>query len=322
AGDYNVQITATCDEDSDMKDSITVTVELNNINSMVVLSVVADRAFNPSTQTSVSFSFTVENTGNDEVTVSFSSLLYMDNVEISRTGWTINHRVGSALGSVNLDMEEIVTVSVDVTPSTSTLAGDYEIRTRVAITGSEVVLPFDLEILSLHDLSLNVLNAKLAFNAGAGEEKIRIQVTNDGNVDETVTISISSVSGGGKISWLTFPSPVSVLAGDNEIIDILVNVPSTAETKVYSFMVSVNATGAAAQTGTFELEVTGEAQGFFPGLSNTELGIILVVIGVVVVLIAVAAYTGKPPKSPKKPEETPQTPEEPPKESPEMRMNL
>ncbi len=322
AGEYPVTITGVCREDSGEEDAISLNIDLIQEFDLQISGYVTDASFDPEDDEPAIFKFYVENTGNGNQNVDFSYDLFFKGSLVGDTSdWTVTHSVDGSSGSVDLESGENVTVEVKVDPPTDALAGTYTLKSITTVTGASETDSIDLtlEIEASHDITLRLIETEVKVDAGGKEKKLSFEITNDGNTDEEITITVEPI-GDAKANWVSYAGTVTVQAGEKEVLEVTIKVPEGIGTDTYSFSIQIEAEDVTPETDDFEVEVTGTSDSVIPtGLSSTEIGIIAIVMAVVIVLILVALKTGKPKKPSSGGEPQEPTPEP---EAPEMRMNM
>ncbi|MCD6461211.1 MAG: hypothetical protein J7L61_00505 [Thermoplasmata archaeon] len=296
AGQHTFNITATSQGDTNVTEQVVVTANVAVQYEVEITGDVVSAQYDPAGSLEyATFDITVENAGNHYADITLSAeISYGGSVNTAYKSW-VEYRVDGTpvSSSLSLDAGEAKDVEIRVTPDRDALGGNYTIRLTASIlaAGVEDRIDLSLTVKSIHDLSASLDHDSLTLLEG-NMETVNLTITNDGNVNEVVTITVIAETPGASETWISVDTPVNVEPDSSAKITVNVMVPPDTEKGKYIFTIKVSSPEGGTNTET--LDVTVSSTGGFFGMSTMEMGILLLVVIVVILLVALAM----PPKKP------------------------
>jgi uncharacterized membrane protein len=289
ADDYDVTLKANSTNSGTTQHSTSVSVEVSQVYEIQLSAVDYDKDIDPTTQSSVTYTLTIENLGNGD-----------DVVTLSDTG-TAEDWATFTQKTVTLDAFQTRTVSVRMSPGATTAPDDYYLNilaTSTQTTGVSDIVQINLTVLAIFDVEISLDDSEITIELGE-DGSVELTIENGGNGADTVTIDIE----GANEDWAEYVDSHTVAAGDSVIATITFSVPrdEKKEDYVYTIIATSSSGDTASETVTLKMEGY-EIMVPYLNLTIIDLAIIIVVV-ILIGVVAAAFRSPKGPQQPKRPQE-------------------
>ena len=258
AGEYDVNVNATSQGDSTKTAEISTTTTILPVYSISLAGVGALTTETSDASAGVSYQVRVTNNGNTR-----------DTIRLTTSG-DVNATVSS--GTITLNRGASQTVTLRISGTALTKAGEYEVKVKASSQGDDTIAPeitTTTTILPVYGFSIaGVGDLKRETADGSAGVVYRLSITNDGNTTDVIDLSTS-----GDADATLSSASVSLASGASEEVSLTVSADGLMLAGVYEVKVSGISQGDNTQTAEITTTTTISAvYGFsIAGVGDLEL---------------------------------------------------
>ncbi len=261
-------------------DTTLITVEVEQVYGIRLTADDYDQHIDPTSQSSVTYTLHLKNTGNGD-----------DVVTLSDTG-TADDWAAFSQETVPLNAFQTRDVNVIISPPSSTAPEDYYLNIQVTstqITGISDIIRINMTVDAVFDIELDLSKSEITIELGE-DDSIELTIVNGGNGADTVTIEIE----GAEEEWVEYVDSHTVPAGDSISTTITFSIPRDEKKQDYVYTIIATSSNGQTASETVTVKLDGY-EIIVPYLNLTIIDLAIII--VVVILMGVVAAAFRSPKN-------------------------